>query len=98
MASQQLIFAETIAGMKKAIKRKAYGMTPFAPSFSNLLMSLCDSDSDFDSEIEQLTNRGNKLRKKARFVHEGQLACPTGPQVYKRVRPRGREAQNGLYS
>ena len=97
MATQQLIFAETIAGMKKAIKRKAYGMTRFAPSFGNLLMSLCDSDSDSDSEIEQLTNRGNKLRKKARFMHEGQLARPTGPQVYKRVRTRGREAQNVSY-
>ncbi|KAF4634059.1 hypothetical protein G7Y89_g4065 [Cudoniella acicularis] len=65
MASQAAIFAETIAGMKKAIKRKLY-------------------DSESDSSIEQLTNRGNKLRKKARFVHEGQLAPPTGPNVYKR--------------
>jgi hypothetical protein len=88
MASQQLIFAETIAGMKKAIKRKAYGMTRFTSNFSSMLMPLCDTDSDSDSEIEQLTNRGNKLRKKAKFVHEGQLARPTGPQVYKRVRTR----------
>ncbi|KAH6724782.1 RXT2-like protein [Leptodontidium sp. MPI-SDFR-AT-0119] len=65
MASQAAIFAETIAGMKKAVKRKAY-------------------DSDSDSSIEKLTNRGNKLRKKARFIHEGQLAPPSGPQVYKR--------------
>ncbi|KUJ20573.1 uncharacterized protein LY89DRAFT_715948 [Mollisia scopiformis] len=42
-------------------------------------------DSDSDSSIEQLTNRGNKLRKKARFVHEGQLAPPSGPNVYKRT-------------
>lgn len=27
MASQVALFAETIAGMKKAVKRKAYGMT-----------------------------------------------------------------------
>jgi hypothetical protein len=46
-------------------------------------------DSDSDSSIEQLTNRGNKLRKKARFVHEGQLAPPSGPSVYKRVRNYG---------
>lgn len=44
------------------------------------------ADSDSDSSIERLTNRGSKLRKKARFVHEGQLAPPNGPQVYKRVR------------
>ncbi|CZT04932.1 uncharacterized protein RAG0_11197 [Rhynchosporium agropyri] len=66
MATQAAIFAETIAGMKKAVKRKAY-------------------DSDSDSSIEHLTNRGNKLRKKARFIHEGQLAPPSGPQVYKRT-------------
>jgi hypothetical protein len=34
MASQQVLFSETIAGMKKAFKRKAYGMiTPYMPSF-----------------------------------------------------------------
>ncbi|KAH8775832.1 RXT2-like protein [Hyaloscypha finlandica] len=65
MASQAALISETIAGMKKAVKRKAY-------------------DSDSDSSIEQLTNRGNKLRKKARYIHEGQLAPPSGPQVYKR--------------
>ncbi|PMD48319.1 hypothetical protein L207DRAFT_505351 [Hyaloscypha variabilis F] len=65
MASQAALFSETIAAMKKAVKRKAY-------------------DSDSDSSIEQLTNRGNKLRKKARYIHEGQLALPSGPQVYKR--------------
>ncbi|RFU35412.1 hypothetical protein B7463_g1000, partial [Scytalidium lignicola] len=65
MASQAAIFAETIAGMKKAIKRKAY-------------------DSDSDESITQITNRGNKLRKKSRYVHEGQLAHPSGPVVYKR--------------
>lgn len=46
---------------------------------------MCDADSDSDSSIEQLTNRGNKLRKKARYVHKGQLAPPTGPVVYRRV-------------
>ncbi|CAL3968778.1 unnamed protein product [Diplocarpon coronariae] len=66
MASQAAIFAETIAGMKKAVKRKAY-------------------DSESDDSIEHSTNRGSKLRKKARFAHEGQLAPPSGPQVYKRT-------------
>ncbi|TVY78131.1 Transcriptional regulatory protein RXT2 [Lachnellula suecica] len=75
MASQAAQIADTIAGMKKAAKRKAYGKTPFR-----------DFDSDSDSSIEQLTNRGNKLRKKSKFVHEGQLAPPTGPQAYKKVR------------
>ncbi|KAL7622282.1 hypothetical protein AAE478_007786 [Parahypoxylon ruwenzoriense] len=66
MASQQVLFAETIAAMKKALKRKAY-------------------DSDSDSEIYYHANRGHKLKKRARFVHEGQLALPSGPEVYKEV-------------
>ena len=87
MATQAAIFAETIAGMKKAVKRKAYGtVRSYCEPQTSLLILFYDADSDSDSSIEQLTNRGNKLRKKARFVHEGQLAPPTGPQVYKRVR------------
>jgi len=82
MASQAALFAAAIAGVKKAIKRKAYGK--FVRCFLALSM-LIRIDSDSDESVDQLTNRGNKLRKKARFIHEGQLAPPTGPQVYKRV-------------
>jgi hypothetical protein len=67
MASQQILFAETIAGMKKAFKRKSY-------------------ESDSDSEIESYSNRGNKLKKKARFVRQGQLVPNNGPSSYKEVR------------
>ncbi|RKF53996.1 putative rxt2-like protein [Erysiphe neolycopersici] len=42
-------------------------------------------ESDSDNSIDKYTNRGNKLRKKARFVREGQLAPPTGPQIYRRT-------------
>ncbi|KAM5346639.1 hypothetical protein ACJ41O_009644 [Fusarium nematophilum] len=64
MASQQILFAETIAGMKKAFKRKAY-------------------ESDSDSEIENYSNRGNKLKKRARFAHQGQLVPTNGPSSYR---------------
>jgi hypothetical protein len=64
MASQQVLFAETIAGMKKAFKRKSY-------------------ESDSDSEIESYSNRGNKLKKKARFARQGQLVPNNGPSSYK---------------
>ncbi|KAI1472808.1 RXT2-like protein [Daldinia caldariorum] len=66
MTSQQVLFSETIAAMKKARKRKAY-------------------ESDSDSEIHYHGNRGHKLMKRARFVHEGQLAPPSGPEVYKEI-------------
>ncbi|KAI1486808.1 RXT2-like protein [Biscogniauxia mediterranea] len=66
MASQQVLFAETIIAMKKALKRKAY-------------------ESDSDSDINHHGNRGHKLKKRARFVREGQLAPPSGPEVYKEI-------------
>ncbi len=84
MATQAAIFAETIAGMKKAVKRRAYGMH-WSLQLGASISNIDNADSDSDSSIENLTNRGNKLRKKARFVHEGQLSAPNGPLVYKRV-------------
>ncbi|KAI2636716.1 RXT2-like protein [Xylaria nigripes] len=66
MASQHVIFAETIAAMKKARKRRAY-------------------ESDSDSEVDYHGNRGRKMKRKARFAHEGQAAPPSGPEVYREV-------------
>ncbi|KAI9840692.1 MAG: hypothetical protein M1837_001368 [Sclerophora amabilis] len=40
--------------------------------------------SDSDDSIHRPTNRGNKLKRKARFVREGHLDLPSGPRVYKR--------------
>ncbi|KAI0022879.1 RXT2-like protein [Xylariomycetidae sp. FL0641] len=42
-------------------------------------------ESDSDSDIDHASNRGNKLKKRARFVHEGQLVPPSGPEVYREV-------------
>ncbi|KAH6842993.1 RXT2-like protein [Chaetomium sp. MPI-CAGE-AT-0009] len=42
-------------------------------------------DSDSDSSIDQTTNRGNKLKRRARFVHEGRLASSMGPAAYKEI-------------
>lgn len=87
MASQQVLFNETIAGMKKAFKRKAYGRftakTRSAVRNSNCVLR---TESDSDSEIDHYTNRGHKLKKRARFAHKGQLVPPTGPSAYKEVR------------
>ncbi|KAL2016839.1 hypothetical protein VTK56DRAFT_2914 [Thermocarpiscus australiensis] len=41
-------------------------------------------ESDSDSSIDQRTNRGNKLKKRARFVKQGRLAS-VGPMAYKEV-------------
>ncbi|MCJ1468755.1 hypothetical protein MMC07_007385 [Pseudocyphellaria aurata] len=40
--------------------------------------------SDSDDSFHYSTNRGNKLKRKAHYVHEGQLDRPNGPKVYKR--------------
>ena len=42
--------------------------------------------SDSDTSFTKSTNRGNKLKRKAKYVREGRLAQADGPQVYKRVR------------
>ncbi|KAL2197861.1 RXT2-like protein [Corynascus similis CBS 632.67] len=42
-------------------------------------------DSDSDSSIDQTTNRGNKLKKRARFVHQGRLTSSMGPAAYKEI-------------
>ncbi|RWA06723.1 hypothetical protein EKO27_g8380 [Xylaria grammica] len=42
-------------------------------------------ESDSDSEVDYHGNRGFKLKKKARFAHEGQLVAPSGPEVYREI-------------
>ena len=41
--------------------------------------------SDSDTSIKKQTNRGNKLKRKAKFVSEGRLDQAGGPRTYKRV-------------
>ncbi|KAK0742337.1 RXT2-like protein [Apiosordaria backusii] len=43
------------------------------------------TDSDSDSSIDQPTNRGNKLKKRARFVTRGRLTGSAGPAGYKEI-------------
>lgn len=47
------------------------------------------ADSDSDSSIDHTTNRGNKLKKRARFVHQGQLTSSMRPAAYKEVEELG---------
>ncbi|KAK3503431.1 RXT2-like protein [Neurospora crassa] len=42
-------------------------------------------ESDSDSSIDHNTNRGYKLKKRARFVKQGRLANANGPAAYKEV-------------
>jgi len=45
---------------------------------SSIQLTTYGPDSDSDSSIEKTTNRGNKLKKRARYLREGQLASAYG--------------------
>ncbi|KAK2760921.1 hypothetical protein FQN54_002163 [Arachnomyces sp. PD_36] len=64
MATQAAMIADTIVGMKKALKREADHSGP-------------------DDLITQPTNRGNKLRADAKYVHEGALGFSNSREHYK---------------
>lgn len=92
MTTQQLIFQETIAGLKRALKRDEEGTwAPFVRSKSPLshilLTSARFAASESDSSINRPTNRDTKRKRGARYVQQGQLDNSSGPRVYKRVWP-----------
>lgn len=41
--------------------------------------------SDTDEPVDMVSNRGNKLNKRAKYVHEGQLASPSRYRVNEEV-------------
>ncbi|KAL1886393.1 hypothetical protein Plec18167_000323 [Paecilomyces lecythidis] len=64
MATQAALIADTIMGMKKALRRE-------------------NEISGPDSPITQPTNRGNKLKANAQYVHEGVLGYTNPLAMYK---------------
>lgn len=53
--------------------------------YEALLLTIVTLASDSDDAIQRPTNRGNKLKRKAEYVREGQLDRPNGLKVYKKV-------------
>ncbi|KAA8632132.1 hypothetical protein SMACR_07905 [Sordaria macrospora] len=93
---QQAIIMDTIVSIRKTLKRKAYGKlnSPFPDIMALLLFAFPmtnhghhppSTESDSDSSIDHNTNRGYKLKKRARFVKQGRLANSNGPAAYKEV-------------
>ena len=94
---QQALMMETLLALRRTSKRRAYGQRPrphprcvaraVCSSFalSALLTAVLAADSDSDSSIDQTTNRGNKLKRRARFVHQGRLTSSMGPAAYREV-------------
>lgn len=85
MAAQQTLIAETIRGMKLALRRRDDG-EQLQGSASYDLANSSAPDSDSDTSIHQHTNRGNKMKRKAAYVREGRLDT-TGGRSYRRVSP-----------
>ena len=87
MASQQMLIAKTIAGMKRTLKRKADGMFICYSHClrGHELMSPRCPDDESEPEIERSTNRGNKLQRGSRFIRQGHLTTSSGPLAYKEV-------------
>ena len=85
MAAQAALVAETIAGMKRAISGHQYCEYSRQVHETNLKLTKIFAASDSDDAYLQPTNRGNKLKRKARFVQDGHSGRLDGPSSYKRV-------------
>ncbi|KAK5159943.1 hypothetical protein LTS14_002049 [Recurvomyces mirabilis] len=82
MAASQIAIAETIRGMKLALRRKRA---------TSPARSLASSEDDAD-DTHTHANRGNKLRSSAQYAQEGRLDTTGGQARYKRkVQHAGRE-------
>lgn len=90
LTREQVLFADLAKAMRKTVARQANGKSFRCQEYSttSLLTRALGPESDSDSEIQQTTNRGNKLKKRARFVRQGKLGPPTGPSVYKEARSK----------
>lgn len=92
MAAQAALIEETIIGLKKALRREneckfsAEENIHFGPCFWPFADLLSVTDTGPDEAITQPTNRGNKLRVNARYVHEGALGFSNPRDFYKQVR------------
>ncbi|KAJ5698447.1 hypothetical protein N7462_000452 [Penicillium macrosclerotiorum] len=86
MATQAALIADTIVGMKRALRRERDGEsnsfdTAGPGSVANL--GLPRTDSGPDDAIIQPTNRGNKMKANAKYVREGALGYINAEEFYK---------------
>jgi hypothetical protein len=89
MPSQQADIAETIAALKRALKPQSGGQK--IPIYLQNLkwyhwLTFSPHPAPSTQPITAASNRGNKLKQGAKYVHEGALAFMRGPDVYKQVR------------
>lgn len=91
MAAQAALIEETIIGLKKALRREndcgfaLHKLPSEMLSFDAYLLFCNATDTGPDEPITQPTNRGNKLRVNAKYVHEGALGFTNPREFYKQV-------------
>lgn len=85
MARQEDLFVETIMSMKRALRRNDDGQSPLKCVSSAAVYSWLDIDSESDESINRASNRGNKLKRKAKYVEEGRLDLANGVRAYHKV-------------
>lgn len=88
MATQAALIADTIVGMKRALRRERDGELAFSVLGSQtlLLTPLPRADNGPDDPITQPTNRGNKMRANAKYVREGAMGFINAEDLYREVR------------
>ncbi|KAF7544484.1 hypothetical protein G7Z17_g9902 [Cylindrodendrum hubeiense] len=69
----------------KETESKALDSSPAAQAGMKKAFKRKVYESDSDSEIDSYSNRGQKLKKRARFAHKGQLVPTNGPSSYREV-------------
>ena len=88
MATQTQLLNQTLDGIAKLRERppdycKIESLFLHIPLAHNL--PVLASASESGDGPQPPTNRGNKLKRKANLVHEGQIYPTDGPATYKRV-------------
>lgn len=86
MATQAALIADTIVGMKRALRRERNGKLQ-SGVFNDLVAHvLLATDTGPDDPITQPTNRGNKMRANAKYVREGAMGYINAEDFYREVR------------
>lgn len=89
MAPQHVEIAETLAAVKRALRRGKEGQQCPRKLHSfrseHCMLTLSPHPAPIAQPITAASNRGKKLEQGAKYVHEGSLSFTHGPDVYKQV-------------
>ena len=88
MATQTQLLNQTLSGLAR-LRDRAPDYCELRHSLGHDLsadhISFLASASESEDALQRPTNRGNKLKRKAYLMHEGQIYSTDGPATYKPV-------------